>query len=121
MSLLTIFWDDRRSLTPLQVRACVHPHRFSLPVLNKPTLAEHTCLMLMSAAAFFARKLGATFAFIDCPDGRNSLFELTVGEEYPSAHERLTAEALGESLAACFRLWAESDPAGPDQTCCLLQ
>jgi hypothetical protein len=71
----------------------------------------------MDAAAFIARKLGATFASIDCPLGRSMLAECLskLTEEYESTamrlrEKRLLEEALGETLAASFRLWEESDP-----------
>jgi hypothetical protein len=64
----------------------------------------------MNAAAFMARKLGATFACIDCPDGRSKLaeFRRKSTEECKSAFMRLTADAMGDSLAVGFRLWEES-------------
>jgi hypothetical protein len=66
----------------------------------------------MDAAAFIARKLGATFAFIDCR-GMQEEAQLNLEEEEEeeeAAFMRLTAEALGESLAASFRLWEGSYP-----------
>jgi hypothetical protein len=63
------------------------------------------------AAAFVARKLGATFTFIESSDGRSLLLEAgTPGEDCDWTFRTLTEEALGESLAASFRLWEESDP-----------
>ncbi|KAG1675141.1 hypothetical protein FOA52_003364 [Chlamydomonas sp. UWO 241] len=73
------------------------------------------------AAAFIARKLGASFIFIECPDSRSMSAEAQLKlqeeeeaegereEQEESAYMRLTEQALGESLAASFRLWEESD------------
>jgi hypothetical protein len=69
--------------------------------------------MPLDAAAFIARKLGATFSLIDCPDGRSMMEEVLtkgLGEEFTSTAKRLRSEALGESLAASCRLWEDSDP-----------
>jgi hypothetical protein len=100
--------------------ACVHLFACfgrETALLNKPTQ-----LPPADAAAFIARKLGASFALIDCPDGVRMMVEATnlnltklqddgqLVEEYFSDRRRLTEEALGESLAASFQLWAESDP-----------
>jgi hypothetical protein len=78
----------------------------------------HTCCC-SNAAAVIARKLGATFAAIDCPVGRSMLAEFqkklqdddqsAFAEEFKWAVTRQLEEALGKSLAASFRLWAESD------------
>jgi hypothetical protein len=79
--------------------------------LNTPNLAEH--LPPSDAAAFEAHKLGATFAFVDCPHGRSTISVAQLKlleEEEEAAFMRSTAEAPGESLAASFRLWGESDP-----------
>ncbi|KAG1675134.1 hypothetical protein FOA52_003357 [Chlamydomonas sp. UWO 241] len=69
------------------------------------------------AAAFIARKLGATLAFIECPDGRRMYAEALAklqgelrGEAYTTAVWSRIGEAHGESLAASFRRWAESEP-----------
>ncbi|KAG1666366.1 hypothetical protein FOA52_007904 [Chlamydomonas sp. UWO 241] len=64
-------------------------------------------------AAFIARKLGAQFDFIDCPNGRSKSVEVRTKlqwEEYVLAFWAKTEEALGETLASSFRRWEESDP-----------
>ncbi|KAG1675142.1 hypothetical protein FOA52_003365 [Chlamydomonas sp. UWO 241] len=66
------------------------------------------------SAAFITRKLGASFAFIDCPDGRSMFLEERSSDKERKAREsalmRLWEEALGESLTSSFQLWVESDP-----------
>jgi hypothetical protein len=95
----------------------------SLPGQHTTSMLTRNCLLLMYAAALVARKLGATFAFIDCPAGRSMFEEFKLKlqdeeyvKEYMATCQSSVEEALGSSLAASCRPWAASDP-GELQQC----
>jgi hypothetical protein len=70
-------------------------------------LAEHTSILLplADAAAFIARKLGATFASIDCPVGLSMLAELlSKEEEEEEEQEAVHEEKEEEYKSAVMRL-----------------
>ncbi|KAG1666363.1 hypothetical protein FOA52_007901 [Chlamydomonas sp. UWO 241] len=83
----------------------------SLHLLGRPAQSEPI------AAALMAHELGAALAFVDCPAGRSMFeeFKLKLQEEeyvrqYMATCQSSVEAALGASLAASCRPWAESDP-----------